>query len=262
MGNPLIKEKIDLETEITKLNVLKSAFLSQKYDAQDKAEVRLPKYIAAEEARCDKLKSDVELSKVEQPIITDDDKMYYPIEINGKVYHDKEQAGKAIRLAVTQNNDILDGKECKIGKYRGFEVSAFMDDTFIGSVKVCLTGSAKHYGTLNMDADVRASGNMIRLDNVINDMSKSYLESQERLQALKNDLEDAKIAATSEFPQADVLAEKEKRLAEINCILSASDDIQEVEIENDKISRDELDNYQSQVEYEIENEIDEHNVKR
>ena len=120
-GNPLIKEKIDLETEITKLNVLKSSFLSQKYAVQDKAYTILPREKSVKETYIDKLKKDVEFAEKEQPLQNEDGKNYYPVTVGDKKYHEKDAAGEAIRQAILDNKDILQGKEVHIGSYRGFE---------------------------------------------------------------------------------------------------------------------------------------------
>ena len=127
LGNPLIKEKIDLETEITKLNVLKSSFLSQKYAVQDKAYTILPREKSVKETYIDKLKKDVEFAEKEQPLQNEDGKNYYPVTVGDRKYHEKDAAGEAIRQAILDNKDILQGKEVHIGSYRGFEMTAFLE---------------------------------------------------------------------------------------------------------------------------------------
>lgn len=91
-GNPLIREKIDIETEITKLNVLKSSFLSQKYAMQTKASEIIPREIAQAEKHIEKLQSDLELSAVEKPETNEDGKKYFPLTVGNAVYTDKEES--------------------------------------------------------------------------------------------------------------------------------------------------------------------------
>lgn len=221
MGNPLIKEKIDLETEITKLNVLKSSFLSQKYAVQDKAYTILPREKSVKEIYIDKLKKDVEFAEKEQPLQNEDGKNYYPVTVGDKKYHEKDAAGEAIRQAVLDNKDILQGKEVHIGSYRGFEMTAFLD-VFSKKIKVNLQGATNHYGELNMDINVKAGGNIIRLDNVINSIGITLMKEEEGLQAICADIEQAKAAADAVFPQEQELAAKEKRLVEVNAQLAST----------------------------------------
>lgn len=219
-GNPLIKEKIDLETEITKLNVLKSSFLSQKYAVQDKAYTILPREKSVKETYIDKLKKDVEFAEKEQPLQNEDGKNYYPVTVGDKKYHEKDAAGEAIRQAILDNKDILQGKEVHIGSYRGFEMTAFLD-VFSKKIKVNLKGATNHYGELNMDINVKAGGNIIRLDNVINSIGITLMKEEEGLQAICADIEQAKAASDAVFPQEQELAAKEKRLEEVNTQLAS-----------------------------------------
>lgn len=217
----MIREKIDLETEITKLNVLKSAFLSQKYSLQDKAYKSLPEHRKYTEYYVEKLKADLETVQSIKPLTNEDDKKYYPVIVNGKEYHNKEEAGQAIRNAIINNSGIMEKKHCTIGSYRGFEMSAYME-TFGGitTMKVSLKGACDHSGELNMDNNVKASGNIVRLDNIINNIALELQKQEDRLQSLNADIEEAKIAAEAPFPQERELTEKEKRLAEVNALLT------------------------------------------
>lgn len=188
MGNPLIKEKIDLETEITKL------------------------------------KADLEASQSVKPLTNEEGKNYYPIVVNGKEYHNKEDAGNAIRKAIMTNGKLMENKECTIGSYRGFEMKAFIDTHFeMSAVKVNLKGACDHYGDINMDNSVKASGNIVRLDNIINGIELELQRQEDRLQSLVADIKDAQEAAEAVFPQESELSEKEKRLAQVNNLLTNSD---------------------------------------
>ena len=226
-GSPLIREKIDLETAITKLNVLKSSFLSQKYSVQDKAYKTLPQQKAYTENYIEKLQADIDRVQSVKPLENEDGKKYYPVKVGDKEYHDKEKAGEAIREAIRSNRDIYAGKERYIGSYRGFEMYAFADSLGMYgervAMKINLKGACDHYGELNMNSDVNAGGNIIRLDNIINGIELEKQKQEERLANLCADIEEAKAAAEAVFPQEQELTEKEKRLAEVNTLLSQSD---------------------------------------
>lgn len=220
-GNPLIREKIDLETEITKLNVLKSAFLSQKYSLQDKAYKSLPEHRKYTEHYIENLKADIETVQSIKPLVNEDDKKYYPVTVGGREYHDKEKAGQAIRNAIIGSSELTEKKQCHIGYYRGFEMSAFMDTKCgITTMKINLKGACDYSGVLNMDNNVKASGNIIRIDNIINGIELELQKQEDKLQSLNADIKEAEIAAEAVFPQEQELTEKEKRLAEVNTLLT------------------------------------------
>ncbi len=221
-GNPLIKQKIDLETEVTKHNLLKSQFKSQLYRAQDKAYKVLPIKLKNHTMYRDKLIEDKDFIAQNPPLKDENGKDYYPIEIMGKTYTDKEEAGQAIRDAINKNPDILEGKTRVIGSYRGFELSASRDAMKTDSVtnkidfKVALRHSWSHYTTINMDSNVRASGNIIRLDNALSNMDKLIDDANKTIDNIATDIDAAIEAANAVFPREAELAEKEKLLSEIN----------------------------------------------
>ena len=224
-GNPLIREKIDLETEITKLNVLKSAFLSQKYSLQDKAYKSLPEHRKITEHYIENLRTDIETVQSIKPLVNEDGKNYYPVTVGGREYHDKEKAGQAIRNAIICSSELTEKKQCPIGTYRGFEMTAFLDTKWEENtvIKINLKGACDHSCEINMNSDVKASGNIIRLDNVINGIELELQKQEDRLQSLNADIKEAEIAAEAVFPQEQELTQKEKRLAEVNNLLTDSE---------------------------------------
>lgn len=212
------------------MNVLKSAFLSQKYSLQDKAYKSLPEHRKYTEHYIEKLKADLETVQSIKPLTNEDDKKYYPVIVNGKEYHNKEEAGQAIRNAIINNSGIMEKKHCTIGSYRGFEMSAYLDTKWEGHavMKINLKGACDHNCEINMNNDVKASGNIVRLDNVINGMELELQKQEDKLQSLNADIKEAEIAAKAPFPQEQELTEKEKRLAEVNTLLSDT----EVQVDN------------------------------
>ena len=221
-GSPLIKTKIDLETEITKLNIIKSSFLSQKYALQTKVRETLPARISVTKDQIESFKADIETVKNVKPLKNDDGKEYYPVTVGDRTYHDKEEAGNALRQAVIKSSDITEGKERVIGSYRGLEISAFLD-TLNKCVKFNLKGEASHYGELNMSVDIKAGGNIIRFDNVINNITMELQKAEEKLQSLRSDLEESKKVVDAPFPQEAELTEKQKQLDDVIRQLSSSE---------------------------------------
>lgn len=224
-GNPLIKERLDLQNDISKLNILKSNYLSHKYLLQDKL-INYPKQRQSEEIRIDKLKTDI---KAAHPLMEDEDgRKYAPITIAGKTYTDREESGAALRDFVQQHiNAIYDGKEIEIGEYRGFKLSAFvsamnsLDDT---ALKLCLTGATKHYCDMKLDSSVSPAGNITRLNNAIaNIEEKELLSAVESLERLDSNYNKIKAEIDVPFQHEAELAEKEKRLTEVETQLMHSE---------------------------------------
>ena len=218
-GNPMIKEKIDLETQVNELRILKAAFDRQKYDLQDKALRKLPEDIADTEVTIHLIKSDIQTLNTQTKAIDDEGKEYYPITFNGITYSSKEDAGNALKACMLQ---AVDGKEVKCGTYRGFDISVVYD-TFGNNFKAVIRGEKKYYCPLNADPNVHASGNIRRLDNALGNIEKVLEEQYSKLENLKTSLEIAKNSADEEFPQLAELHEKENRLAEVEQQLQLSE---------------------------------------
>ena len=219
MGNPMIKEKIDLETQVNELRILKAAFDRQKYELQDKALRKLPEDIADTEVTIHLVKSDIQTLNTQTKAIDDEGKEYYPITFNGTTYSSKEDAGNALKACMLQ---AVDGKEVKCGTYRGFDISVVYD-TFGNNFKAVIRGERKYYCPLNADPNVHASGNIRRLDNALGNIEKVLEEQYSKLENLKTSLEIAKNSADEEFPQLAELHEKENRLSEVEQQLQLSE---------------------------------------
>jgi len=218
-GNPMIKEKIDLETQVNELRILKAAFDRQKYDLQDKALRKLPEDIADTEVTIHLIKSDIQTLNTQTKAIDDEGKEYYPITFNGTTYSSKEDAGNALKACMLQ---AVDGKEVRCGTYRGFDISVVYD-TFGKDFKAVIRGAKKYYCPLNADPNVHASGNIRRLDNALGNIEKVLEEQYSKLENLKTSLEIAKNSADEEFPQLAELHEKENRLSEVEQQLQLSE---------------------------------------
>ena len=218
-GNPMIKEKIDLETQVNELRILKAAFDRQKYDLQDKALRKLPQDISSTELTINAIQTDIQTLNTQTKAIDDEGKEYYPITFNGTTYSSKEDAGNALKACMLQ---AVDGKEVKCGTYRGFDISVVYD-TFGNNFKAVIRGEKKYYCPLNADPNVHASGNIRRLDNALGNIEKVLEEQYSKLENLKTSLEIAKNSADEEFPQLAELHEKENRLAEVEQQLQLSE---------------------------------------
>ena len=207
-GNPYIKEKMDLDIQVNKLKMLKSYYLSQKYDLEDKIIKFYPKEIALQTEKIKGLKADLETQKAHPKEV--DDK-FVGMTINGIEYADKAEAGKAIiefcKVKMSADDELM-------GYYRGFKMDVCFD-SFERAYVVTLKGAASHHVSLGIDN----IGNITRLDNAIDGIEKRLVKAEEQLKNLKTQLETAKTEVGKPFAQEDELRQKMARLTELNALL-------------------------------------------
>lgn len=217
-GNPLIKEKMDLDNEVTKLKMLEANYKSNQYRLEDKILKSYPNEMTRLENLIDNVKQD---SVVVEPKALGDEK-FTSLTLDNHRYTDKKDAGEAL-LESVKSVGIRDSKV--IGKYRNFDLEASYD-SFHNLYKFTLQGKAKHQGEFGVSAD----GNIQRLDNVLDKMGERLQTLQDKLEATKDQLITAKVEAQKPFEKATELKEKVLRLAELNRIL----DMGEVEEKENK----------------------------
>ena len=227
VGNPYIKEKMDLDIQVSKLQLLKQSFFSQKYEMEDKAVRYFPNEIRQCEQRIADYESDIALAKENTP---PDRETFPEMQIHDVVYTEKKEAGQAIieaRKAMKSADAVL------IGRYRGFPMKLSYD-SFQKVFVISMYGKQVYHVPLGTDIH----GNITRLDNKIQELPDKMLRCQDKLENLKVQLENAKEEAQKEFPQEEELAEKIARLGELNVLLDMDkkdqmllDDGEGVEIE-------------------------------
>ena len=219
-GNPLIKEKMDLDIEVSKLKMLKSAHENNLYKLQNEVTTHLPMKIQYLKNEINGITADIEKAK-KSPITYDSDgKAVFPsIEVNGKVFTDKEEAGKALIAAFQAAVEKDYSKNHEIGNYRGFKLLVGynpLEKSYGGM----LQGEAKHITTLGGSE----TGNFTRLDNLISTMDRRLIDAQRKLDGLVVELEEAKTQLDVPFPREEELREKTKRLDELTKMLEADAD--------------------------------------
>ncbi|MCD8225401.1 MAG: SNF2-related protein [Clostridiales bacterium] len=210
-GNPLIKEKMDLDIEVARLKVLKADHLSQRYRLEDK----LLKYFPAEmESQNRYIRGFTEDIKTVEahPQIKDG---FVGMKVGDKTYTEKKDAGEAILAMCKQ----VKGEETvSLGEYRGFKMS--LSFNFLSSeFEVILKGSMSHRVALGSDA----RGNLTRIDNVLSAIPTRLQHAEEQLENLTNQQEAARIEVKKPFAQEAELAEKSARLAELDAELNMDD---------------------------------------
>jgi N12 class adenine-specific DNA methylase len=207
-GNPYIKEKMDLDTQVAKLKLIKASFMSQKYELEDKVIKQYPREIADLQERIKAFEGDIEIVK-KYPKKED---VFYPMTIDGLAYTEKEKAGAAL---LERCKKMKSPEPTPIGDYRGFS----MDLSFDVSNKVFYITLKGHLSyKLELGRDV--FGNIQRLDNALEGLAKRLDITKENLEEVNKQLETAKIESQKEFPQEAELQQKVKRLAEVDALLN------------------------------------------
>lgn len=208
-GNPYIKEKMDLDIQVQKLELLKSSFNSVKYELEDKIIKYYPQKILETETVIEGLKADIKIANSNKS-----DK-FTGLVLNGQMYSDKKEAGTQL-LEVTKK--IKSPKPTKIGEYRGFDVLCVYD-IWERQPYLKLKNNLSHHLELGSDT----FGNITRLDNCLNNLTKLLDNNVAKLDNVKNQLENAKEEVKKPFAQEEELKTKKARLYELNSMLNLDD---------------------------------------
>ena len=216
-GNPLIKEKMDLDVQVAKLKVLKADHQSQKFRLQDKLLTKFPADIRETNAYIAGVKADAQLAAAHPQV----QEGFCGMTIKGVTYDEKKTAGERLVLACSE---LPNAEEKVIGSYRGFELSLRFD-TFRSEYQALLKGQRKYTVPLGTDP----LGNIIRLDNSLNNFPERINSAENELATLHQQQAAAQIEVEKPFPQEEELAEKSARLAELNAQLDVDEKSHEPE---------------------------------
>jgi N12 class adenine-specific DNA methylase/adenine-specific DNA methylase len=216
-GNPLIKEKMDLDVQVAKLKVLKADHQSQKFRLQDKLLTKFPADIQETNAHIAGLKADAQLAAAHPQ----GKEEFCGMVIKGVAYGEKKTAGERLVLACSE---LPNAEEKVIGSYRGFELSLRFD-AFRTEYQALLKGQRKYTVPLGTDP----LGNIIRLDNSLNNFPERITAAENELATLHQQQAAAQIEVEKPFPQEEELAEKSARLAELNAQLDVDEKSHEPE---------------------------------
>ena len=207
-GNPHIKEKMDLDIQVSRLQLLKQSFLNQKYEMEDKVAKYFPEKIRQQELLIRQYEEDIQKVKAHTPT----DREAFPVmQIGDHVYTEKKEAGQAIIEACKA---MKSPEPVPLGTYRGLSMELSYSSVSQEFV-IALHGK----GTYKVPLGTDIYGNITRLDNKMNELPDNLSRSREQLETAKSQLETAKAEAQKEFPQEKELAEKVARLGELNVLL-------------------------------------------
>ena len=217
-GNPLIKEKMDLDVEVSKLKMLESNFKSNLYKLEDKVVKFYPKEIERLKERIENLKEDIKNVEPYREVDKNlkEDNKFTSLIIDGKKYIDKKIAGEFLlnKIKGVKIYREMDKDGEKIGEYRNFDLS-IKYDSFFNKYNFILKGKGEYRGEFGTDE----IGNITRMDNVLDKLPERLENTISKLKDIEEQFQTAKIEIQKTFPQAELLKDKTLRLAEVNNLL-------------------------------------------
>ena len=215
-GDPEIKERMELDVDVQKLSVLRTAYHNDQYKLEDDVNVNLPHSIVKKENMIAALKRDQTTLDANHAQAEGDT---FCIELNGKTYNAKDKAGEALlsmvaaeRKKISQN---MDGKLTyedarPIGSYCGFALE--LKRSLMDEVRICIHGDTKRMVELGDSA----TGCIQRINNAMNDIGKFITDNEQSLVRLHEQLDEAKVNLGKPWPLEDEYQQKISRLNELN----------------------------------------------
>ena len=207
-GNPMIKEKMDLDIEVSKLKLLKSNHLSQRYALEDAISKTFPANIAAAKERISGYEADIATVKANTHPNADG---FSPLTLMGVPHTDKKEAGAAL---LTMYQNMLSPEATQIGSYRGLTLELEFH-SFSQEYRLTMIGQLRHTVTLGTDV----FGNLQRMDNALEALPMKEQTCLEQLSNFQTQLETAKVEVQKPFPREEELKAKVARLEELNTLL-------------------------------------------
>lgn len=218
-ANPKIKRKMEVDAEVARLRVLEGQYRKNLYALQDKIRKDYPEEIRKQELLIERVTKDLEMTKAIRPA----DPEAFEISVNGKVYTDKKEGGKALMDA------LYSGKvDTPVAEYYGFKIS-MNPMTFMATEREITLAAEGQY---ILSIGESASGNLTRLENFVSDLPERKVRLEKKLEQLKSDLEIAKEQVEKPFEQAEQLSALLSEQAELNAELNL-DKREEVIVDDD-----------------------------
>lgn len=212
-GNPLIMEKMQVDNDVTRLRVLKAAYEGKRYVLQDAFTFQYPQRIEKRTAELEKVLADIEVRNREM-----ERNPQFEITLRGRAYQEHKEAGEVLR-AIMDNTVLYE--EIDIGTYKGFPIALKKD-----SIDMVLIIKGKR--DYKVELKKSDSGNMVRLENVLNGLEQTVSDLEQKIESYQNDMKNAKIEYEKEFQYEELLKEKLTRQTEINTELEIREEPEEV----------------------------------
>ena len=208
-GNPYIKEKMTLDTQVAKLKLMKANHTSQIYRLEDNIARHYPQQISILKERISGFMADIQTAKEKLPA----DKEQFVMKVGNKVYADKKEAGAAIVEMCREMKHV--DSAVTVGEYSGFQMLVSYD-SWNSKFVMNLKGQLSH----NLEIGADPLGNITRINHALESMPKQLAETETKLETVERQLETAKNEVTKPFAQEPELAEKLERLSALNALLN------------------------------------------
>ena len=209
-GNPYIREKMDLDIQVSKLKLMKANHTSQKYHLETDIAKNYPVQIAAQKEQIAGLRADREAVKL---ILEEKEKDNFSMMIGGKTYTDRKEAGTAILAACAGLKAVKSNGQ--IGEFHGFSLNASYD-SFYQTYKLTIKRQCSYQIEIGKDV----LGNLQRISNALTGIEKRLTEAEQKMENLLSQLATAQEEVEKPFPKEAELTEKMERLAELNSLLN------------------------------------------
>ena len=216
-GNPLIKKEMELQAQIKDLKSEKARYNENLYEIQDNIRVKYPNEIKQNASIIKKFTADLNTAKSASKVMDEEGREAYTMTLAGRTYTSRKEAGEAFKEALGKNMGlIMEGKEIALGEYRGLTLSVMFND-FRRVLQACLRGEKAHYCDLNASTDI---GNIVRLDNAINNIQKTIDDLSAKNDMRKSELEQMKIDVEKPFEKEQELLVAEAELEDVHTKLT------------------------------------------
>ncbi|MFT9495050.1 MAG: helicase-related protein [Anaerosolibacter sp.] len=220
-GNPLIKEKMDIDNEVSRLSLLKAEYNSRRYTMEDNFTYRYPKLINESSQRLECLIKDVSrrnMNKSEE----------FQISIDGKSFDEREKAGTYLQVLLAK---LKPDKETHVGQFSGFDL-ILKKDNFLGQHKMILHGHSKH----EVEFGDSPYGNMLRLENLLETLERRIDKHENTIAEYQRNMDQSKEEWEKPFKYEDELASKLKRQFELNAELDMDKGTDELGLDTDSFT--------------------------
>ena len=226
-GNPYIKEKMDLDVQVSKLKLLKANHTSQIYRLESDIAKNFPVQISALKERIAGMQVDSQV--VKSVDLQDNDT--FAMTVGNVLYEDKKEAGEALIAACAGLKTVSTGG--KVGEYHGFTLSASYN-MFSNAFELTVKGKCSYKLEIGKDP----VGNMQRIHNTLSSIDRKLTESEQKLETVQQQLATAQEEVKKPFPKEAELNEKIERLSELNALLNMDEKGNETIMADEDIGRE------------------------
>ena len=226
-GNPYIKEKMDLDVQVSKLKLLKTNHTSQIYRLESDIAKNFPVQISALKERIAGMQVDSQV--VKSVDLQDNDT--FAMTVGNVLYEDKKEAGEALIAACAGLKTVSTGG--KVGEYHGFTLSASYN-MFSNAFELTIKGKCSYKLEIGKDP----IGNMQRIHNTLSSIDRKLTESKQKLETVQQQLATAQEEVKKPFPKETELNEKMERLSELNALLNMDEKGNETIMADEDIGRE------------------------